>query len=148
MNKLLEKQLDEIRIHLSDDIKNTNLILPISNKEIKDCLIEQVNLQSEWEDIVSFISSVYHRAEFEAEIIFSEKYNFVNKNANAILTTSELRHEANADIDYCNAKKLQNKAYGLKKRADGMLKTIETRKYVLKDMAGLIINWTEGYILK
>ena len=144
----LSDRLEDFRKSLNDELKETKLLLPLSDKQIKDCLMEQIEIEVIWQDVVADASDLYYEAEHNAETIFSRKFNEANKNAQAILTASELKHEANADVDYSEAKKLQNKAYGLKKRAEGMLKTVETRKYILKDMSALIINGTERFELR
>lgn len=119
----------------------------LEGKNLDSAMTEQIIFQQTWEDLVAEISTIHNSAESRAEHKFSYAFKQAMNDKHRDLNATECKHIANSDSDYVKYKEIENRAYGYKKRAEGKLNLIESRKYILKDLAALVINGLEKHII-
>ena len=136
-----DKSLHEAILRDEETIQN------LTNKQIDVCIREQIKLQVDWVKIVNHIIHLYAEAVLQTETEFAKSFRTHHTKSSATLNSSEAKYYASTDLDYIQSKRIENIAYGLKKKAEGILETIESRKFALKDLANLIIAGANSYII-
>lgn len=119
----------------------------LDDKVIADALEEQIRLQLRWERIVAECRSLVTECEIFSEEMLSRAIERIRKSSYTNMSSTELKIAAAADQQYIDAKKLENKMVRSKDIAAGVLRTIETRKYVLNNQTKLIVDGSEKNIL-
>jgi len=143
----IEDSLDELNEYMQSEMDDIEKNVSIDSKMLDECLKEQLPLQLKWERIVAELSIVYSEAKQIADNSYSEAFKKSGENSYGDIPTTDKKYSAACSKKYQKYKGIENKASGLKKRAESVLKTVESRKYILKDLCAAVINGVEKNII-
>ena len=138
--KLLESEYKKLSTNVEAEIM-------LSNKQLDSALTEQIKIQIRWERLSAKVASGYSLSKDNAEYEFAKAYTNAISDAYKDLSSTDAKFIAGCDVNYADAKKLENNYYRLRKEVEAVVDTIESRKYVLKDLTSSIINEVSKTIL-
>lgn len=138
--ELLKIQLMSLELESKKDVT-------LENRKIDECLVSQLQLQLKWNKILARANRLVKLAENNEEEHFSIAYRDTKEFSSHTLTATDVKHIAGSDLDYIAARNLSTDVIYIKNKIQAYTDTIESRKYILKDLTNLIINGAEKYIL-
>jgi len=143
----LEDELNDFDSIFEDTFDKDELSISIENSVLSECLKNQVTIQLRWEQIYRHICWIMHCAEDETERLFSIAFKELMSDSYKKLQVSEAKTYALSDHEVVKSKKILNRAKLLKGNTEGVLDSIKTRGYVLKNVCDVVINDKENYVI-
>lgn len=111
----------------------------IEHEKFRDVDARQLRLERNWNRLYGRVTALHQRAKYESEKAFSEAFVSASSNKRRIVNSTEAKQYATCDPNYADAKTIENKVYLLYKDLEAVCETLETRKYVLKDLVALTV---------
>lgn len=122
-------------------------VILIDKKLLDEAEVTQLQLQLKYGKVYAKIAALFKDCELETEEAYSDAIVDALDDAYKDRTTTEAKHHAQRDKEYMKRKRFENKVFRLKKRAESMVDTIETRKYILKDITSAVLQGVEKHII-
>lgn len=119
----------------------------LDNKSLDDCLKNQIRLQLHWERVSVYVGGLYEEVKGEVEGAYAEAYRRLMVEDDRDWSTTDAKILVQSDEEYRKHKKAEIELQAAKREAEGILKTVESRKYILKNLVDSVINSTEKYII-
>lgn len=143
----LENQIEDLRIIFDENLDGDEDQISIENSVLSEALKNQVTLQMRWETIYRHACWIVNQLEDETERLFSIAFKELMSDSYKSLQVSEAKTYALSDAEVVRAKRLLNKAKHHKGSTEGVLDSIKTRGYVLKNVCDVVINDKENYVI-
>jgi ElaB/YqjD/DUF883 family membrane-anchored ribosome-binding protein len=119
----------------------------IDNEILKNALTDQVRLHHKWEHLLSGSRNIFYEAETYMEAAYSKALSDVLSNSNVDYTTTEAKILAQKDSNYVEVRLLYNRISNVKKDAESVLRALETRKWILKNITDLVVQGVDNHII-
>lgn len=141
---VLVGEIEDIILEAKKDLEPK---LELEHEIIKDAITQQLKLQIEWEKHLAFVNASFYETEVYMESAYSKavENNLTNKNID--YSISEAKIIAQHDRNYIDVKLLYNRLLVVKREVEGVLKTVDSRKWLLKSLTDLILQGSESEII-
>lgn len=114
--------------------------IDLRGKRLENALAPQPSMQYAWGTLSAELAGLYKDADNAVDIAFGKAYTVAQSDNYKSVNSTDAKWAAQADDDYNTAVTRKNKIYRLKKKVDSVCDSIESRKYVLKDLTASIIS--------
>ena len=138
--KKYQKEFDYLSKGVEDEIL-------LDNKQLDKVLIKQIDLQVKWNRLYAKVYSLHKECKLDSEAAFGQAYTDAVSDAYKSVSSTDAKHKALCNDSYIKTKQLENKVLRLEKEVEGFVDVIESRKYILKDLAATIIKECNKQIL-
>lgn len=143
----LESLVDSFCDDIEPEVDLINDKIRLEHKVIKDAINEQIALQIHWEKVTATVSSLYDRCKLHADEAYSKAFREIMTNDNRSWSSTEAKILTDSNESYLQYKRIELKCYSLLKDCQACLKSIDSRKYLLKNYTDLVIKDCENYII-
>lgn len=143
----LDSRVDQQEKALEDAVASIKPQLYLENKKIKDSLVVQVNLCYHIGILCANTKALLEECEQESAAQFSSAIKRLIMNSHVKLNSTELKLLAEADEKYIAAKLREIRVRRIKDTAYAVRDTVDSRKYILNNLAKLLVEGSEGYII-
>lgn len=143
----LVTQVDEVCEDIERKMEGIEDEIEIGNKVITKALEEQVKLQLKWERITATVGGLYEECKRHSQGAYSEAFENRMVNDNRSWSVTEAKILADNDQRYNAYKIIENKIAMAYKECVGIVKTLDARKYALKNLTDLVIKDSDNYII-
>lgn len=128
-----QDRFDVLTETIEDDVQ-------ILHEKFKDVDSNQINLELRWNRLYAKLCWLLKEAEKDSDSSFSQAYTQACSNGYKNVSATEAKHLASGDVQYTVDKTFENDVFRLKKEVEAIVEALETRKYILKDLAALTIH--------
>lgn len=143
INDRLKKYQTTYDKHIStveDDVE-------LQGKKLEKAMVGHIETQLKWNRLYSKVYALHQEAKTESESKFGRAYTDAVSDAYKSVSSTDAKHKAMCDDNYIKAKQLETRVVRLEKEIEGVIDVLESRKYILKDLAATIIKECDGRIL-
>jgi hypothetical protein len=142
-----ENRLNELRDYYTELLNNTESDILLENKTLKDANRQQLNLEMDWGTLFSTVYGICNMLEIEVDEAYSHSYSKLVNDSYKSYSATEAKQVAMTDPDYIETKKLYNQFKKLKLDIEVIKDTIESRRYLLKQLTDSVINGVDDTYL-
>jgi hypothetical protein len=142
-----EERLEKYRKEFDELMDRFGDVILIDKSCMDDAQKQQLHLQREFGSVYAKVSALLKDCEAETEEAFADAFTEAMADAYKDRSTTEAKYHAQKDKEYMTRKRFENKVFRLKKRIETEVDTIETRKYILKDIHQAVLNGTNKHII-
>ena len=135
-----ENRLNELREHYTELLNNTESDILLENKSLKDANKQQLNLEMDWGTLFSTVYGIVNMLEIEVDEAYSHSYSKLVNDSYKSYSATEAKQVAMTDSTFIETKKLYNSFKKLKLDIEVIKDTIESRRYLLKQLTDSVIN--------
>lgn len=143
----INKTFETMKQEYESLFEETEELVFIDGKLLKDALKNQLPLEMSWELMCKKLCNLYDHAELVAETAYSDACKSVMKDKYVSYTFTEAKTYAKADSMYKNAMKTLNDIRHIRDEARGVCEVVKTRKYTLKSLSDVLIAGVENHII-
>lgn len=143
----LEELVQEAIAYVEEEKEQVEDEIILDNHQLDECLKNQIRLQLQWEKMSAYTTGIYEQVKEATESAYADAYRRLMVEDNREWSTTDAKILVQSDEEYRKYKKLEIELAAAKKEVDGILKVVESRKYILKNMVDSVINSTEKYII-
>lgn len=147
MDKFERRKARLKELHTEFDDKFDEGDIEIDGKILINSLKEQINIQLKWEKFSAKVQYELDKQKSLAESAYTKAYTKAISDKHKIVSSTDAKNIASSDDDYIDHKKLENKFRRIRNETNSVCQTIESRKYILKDISATVINQCESYII-
>lgn len=142
-----EASVKEAETLLQEQYDEDYSLIDVSNSVLSDALKEQIPLQLRWEEIYNEFKSLQEQIEDETNRMFSLAFKQLNTNSYKQLNYNEAKLYAESDDDYVEYKRLLSRMNVVKAKCYSIVESINSRKYVLKNLVDVLRDSNNDYII-
>jgi len=153
-NQAVEHQYDAIRKSFEEqsDVYNQMYVgsestILIENRQLRECIGEQISLLYEWEGLAAITHANARRAEALVDQVYGLVFKKEMSGRGKAPSTTEAKAYAQSNDDYVRVKQLHNNTIRLRDEVDAVLNTIKARQYALKDLTNALVAGVESHVI-
>ena len=135
-----ENKLEELRNYYKQLLEQTESDILLENKTLKSANRQQLNLEMDWGTLYSTVYGITNMLEIEVDEAYSKSYSKLVNDSYKSYSATEAKQVAMTDQDFIETKKLYNNFKKLKLDIEVIKDTIESRRYLLKQLIDSVIN--------
>ena len=135
-----ENKLEELRNYYKQLLEQTESDILLENKTLKSANRQQLNLEMDWGTLYSTVYGITNMLEIEVDEAYSKSYSKLVNDSYKSYSATEAKQVAMTDQDFIETKKLYNNFKKLKLDIEVIKDTIESRRYLLKQLTDSVIN--------
>lgn len=143
----IQNEFDRLKQDYEELFEETEELVLIEGKILKDALRDQLPLELSWELMVKKLCNLYDHAELLVDTTFAEAVKEVMKDKYVDHTFMEAKTYAKANKSYKAAVTLLNDIRHIRDESKGVSEVTKTRKYTLKSLSDVLVAGVENHII-